>query len=102
LPTPLLLPDDAPPQILAVQCDPVVQGGSIFSGTIITSTNVAAVEIRLAGHKRRIPRVDAGIWQMSYNVPHIPFWLRRTYTAQVVAMNAAGVEAERDVTVSLR
>jgi outer membrane biosynthesis protein TonB len=103
LPTPLSLPPDAPPQILAVQVsDPVFHGGELITGTIITSTNVAAVEIRLAGHKMRIPRTDFGIFQMSYTMPRVPFWMRKTYTAQVVAMNSAGVEAERDVTISVR
>lgn len=103
LPTPLSLPPDAPPQILAVQVsDPVFHGGELITGTIITSTNVAAVEIRLAGRKMRIPRTDFGIFQMSYTMPRVPFWMRKTYTAQVVAMNSAGVEAERDVTISVR
>jgi hypothetical protein len=103
LPTPLALPPDAAPQILAVQVsDPVFHSGELITGTIITSTNVAAVEIRLAGRKMRIPRTDFGVFQMSYTMPRVPFWMRKTYTAQVVAMNSAGVEAERDVTISVR
>lgn len=103
LPTPLVLPPDAPPQILAVQIsDPVVHGGETVSGTVITSTNVAAVEIRMAGRTARMPRVDFGVWQMSYRVPHVPFFLRGNYTGQVVAINSAGIEASREVTISLR
>ena len=103
LPTPLVLPPDAPPQILAVQIsDPVFHSGELVSGTVITSTNVAAVEIRMMGHSRRLPRTDFGVFQMSYTMPRVPFWLRKTYQAQVVAMNSAGIEAERDVTVSIR
>jgi hypothetical protein len=103
LPTPLALPPDAPPQILAVELsDPVFHSGELVTGTVITSTNVAAVEIRLMGRTRRIPRTDFGVFQMSYTMPRVPFWLRKTYTAQVVAINVDGVEAERDVTVSIR
>jgi hypothetical protein len=103
LPTPLVLPADAPPQILAVQIsDPVVHGGETVTGTVITSTNVAAVEIRMAGRTARVPRVDFGVWQMSYRVPHVPFFLRGNYTGQVVAINSAGVETSRDLTISLR
>ena len=69
LPTPLLLPPDAPPQIIAIQCDPVVHGGATFNGIVITSTNVAAVEIRLAGHAIRVPRTDFGIWQLQLQRP---------------------------------
>lgn len=103
LPTPLVLPPDAPPQILAVQVsDPVFHGGETITGTIITSTNVAAVEIRLAGHAFRMPRQDAGIWEVTYTMPHVPFFYRRRYTAQIVAMNTAGATAEQDLTVSVR
>lgn len=104
LPTPLELPPDAPPQILAVQLsDPVFHSGELVTGTIVTSTNVAAVEVQLAGHSMRIPRAaDPGIWQMSYRMPHIPFFFRGTYTAQVVAMNSAGATATTPVTVSIR
>lgn len=103
LPTPLVLPAEAPPQILAVRVsDPVFHGGETITGTVITSTNVAAVEIRLAGHAIRMPRADYGIWQMSYTMPHVPFFYRRTYTAQVVAMNTAGLAAEQDLTVAVR
>lgn len=103
LPTPLVLPPDAPPQILAVQVsDPVFHGGETITGTIITSTNVAAVEIRLAGHSMRMPRTDFGIWQVTYKMPHVPFFYRGRYTAQIVAMNSAGAQAEQDLTVSIR
>jgi outer membrane biosynthesis protein TonB len=103
LPTPLVLPPDAPPQILAVQLsDPVFHGGETITGTIITSTNVAAVEIRLAGHSMRMPRTDFGIWSMTYKMPHVPFFYRGRYTAQIVAMNSAGAQAEQDLTVSVR
>lgn len=103
LPTPLALPPDAAPQILAIQLsDPVFHSGELVSGTIVTSTNVAAVEIRMMGRSRRIPRTDIGIFQISYTMPRVPFWMRKTYTAQVVAMNSAGVETERDLTVSVR
>lgn len=103
LPTPLALPPNAPPQILAVHLsDPVFHGGETVSGTVITSTNVAAVEIRVAGQRIRLPRMDFGVWQLSYTVPHVPFWLRKTYTAQVVALNTAGAAAERDLQIPLR
>jgi hypothetical protein len=103
LPTPLVLPPDAPPQILAIQLsDPVFHSGELVTGTIITSTNVAAVEIRLMGKRARIPRADFGVFQLSYKMPRVPFWMRKAYTAQVVAMNSTGVETERDITVSIR
>jgi hypothetical protein len=103
LPTPLVLPEDAPPQILAIQLsDPVFHSGETVTGTIITSTNVAAVEIHLAGRTARMPRADAGVWQMTYRMPHVPFFMRRDYTAQVVAINSAGLTAVQEITVAVR
>lgn len=103
LPTPLVLPQNAPPQILAVAIsDPVFHSGETVSGTVITSTNVVAVELRLEGHSVRLPRANYGVFQMTYTMPHIPFFFRRTYTAQVVALTDTGLQAERDVTISVR
>ena len=103
LPTPLLLPPEAPPQILAVQVsDPVFRSGEMVSGTVVTSTNVATVEVHLAGRVAHVPRADAGIWQMSYRMPRVPFFMWGTYTAQIVARNSAGSAATREMTVSVR
>lgn len=103
LPTPLALPPDAPPQILAIQLsDPVFHSGETVTGTVITSTNVASVEIRLAGRATHMPRTDFGVWQMTYHMPRIPFFMRGNYTAQVVAMNSEGLTAVQEITVSVR
>ncbi len=102
LPTPLVLPDNAPPQILAVMLsDPVFHSGETVSGTIVTSTNVASVQIHLAGHTVHIPQTHAGIWEWTYRLPHIPFFLRGRYTAQIQASNGAG-SVERDLPISVR
>lgn len=103
LPTPLVLPPEAPPQILAVQLsDPVFHSGEVITGTVITSTNVQSVEIHLAGRAARMPRADAGIWQMTYRMPRVPFFMKGTYTAQIVAINGDGAAAIRDVSVAIK
>jgi hypothetical protein len=102
-PTPLVLPPDAPPQIVAVELsDPVFHSGERVSGTVITSTNVTAVEIRVLDEQRPLPQTAPGVFSMSYTLPKIPFFLRGTYVAHVIALNSAGAAAEKDVTVSLR
>lgn len=103
LPTPLVLPPDAVPQILAVSVNETVfhSGDTIYS-TVITSTNVAAVELRVARRAIRFPRVDFGVWQLSYTLPQIPRRMLHDYGAQIVAMNSAGVTTARAVTISLR
>ncbi|HET9393824.1 MAG TPA: hypothetical protein VFO29_09950 [Candidatus Rubrimentiphilum sp.] len=103
LPTPLVLPPDAAPQILAVTVnEPEFHSGDVISSTVITSTNVAAVELRILGRAIRYPRTDFGIWQLNYTVPHIPRHFLRDYNAQIVAMNTAGATTAFNVVISLR
>jgi len=103
LPTPLVLPPGAPPQILAIVINcPVFHSGDTFAATVITSTNVPAVELRIVGQVVRFQRIDFGIWQLSYKLPHIPRRYLRDYAAQIVAWNTTNLTATRDITLSLR
>src|SRR5947209_4199730 len=59
LPTPLVLPPEAPPQILAIQVnEPFFHSGDTVSATVITSTNVPAVELRVMGKIIRFQRLN--------------------------------------------
>ncbi|HZZ64886.1 MAG TPA: hypothetical protein VFE17_05275 [Candidatus Baltobacteraceae bacterium] len=100
LPTPLVLAANAPPQILAVQMsDYVLHSGELVSGTVVTSTNVTAVEIRVGPRSGQLPQTAPGMFSISYRMPNVPFFLRGQYTAQIVARTATGASAERDITV---
>ena len=102
-PVPVTLPADAPPQIVDVQLSATtLHGGDTFRGTVVTSTNVASLEVRMAGQSINVPRTDYGMFALTYPVPHIPFFARGNYTAQIIARNAKGDQAERDVVISLR
>ncbi len=103
LPTPLVLPPGAPPQILAIVINAsVFHSGDTFSARVITSTNVPAVELRIIGKVVRFQRLDFGIWQLTYRLPHIPRRFLRDYAAQIVAWNTTNLTASRDITISLR
>jgi hypothetical protein len=103
LPTPLVLPPEAPPQILAIVINcPVFHSGDTFAATVITSTNVPAVELRVVGKVVRFARIDFGIWQLNYKLPHIPRRFLRDYPAQIVAWNTTNLTASRDIMLSLR
>lgn len=102
-PTPLVLPDGAPPQIVDVHLNQnVIHSGDTISGTVTTSTNVASVEVRIASYSFGVPRTGFGQFALSYQAPHIPWFAHGNYTAQVIARNAQGAAAERDIPVSLR
>ena len=103
LPTPLVLPPEAPPQILAIQVnEPVFHSGDTVSAKVITSTNVPAVELRVMGKIIRFTRLDFGVFELDYKLPHIPRRFLRDYPAQIVAMNTGNVYVSRDITISLR
>lgn len=102
-PTPLQLPADALPQIVDVLLSSMtLHGGDTFSGRVVTSTNVASLEVRMAGQSINVPRTDLGVFALTYQVPNIPFFARGNYTAQVIARNAKGDTAERDIPIALR
>ena len=103
LPTPLVLKPLDPPQILAVRVsEPVFHSGDTVSATVIASTNVAAVELRVMGKVIRFQRADFGIFQLDYKLPHIPRRFLHDYPAQIVAMNSNNAYVARDITISLR
>jgi len=103
LPTPLVLPPEAAPQILAVSVnEPVFHSGDTVTATVITSTNVPAVELRVMGKIIRFTRLDFGVFQLKYKLPHIPRRYLKDYPAQIVAMNTMNVLVARNLTLSLR
>ena len=80
----------------------VVQAGETVSGTVETSSNVASVEARIATYSISVPKVAPGRFALSYEVPNIPFFLKRTYDMVVIARNTAGVKATRTVPITIR
>lgn len=101
--SPMVLPPDAAPQIVVVHVNKTAIGsGDTISGYVITSTNVASVEVRIASFGFNVPRTDFGHFEINYQAPHIPFFARGNYAAKVIARNSAGVAAERDIPFSLR
>jgi hypothetical protein len=98
-----VLPPEAPPQILAISMNQqVFHSGDVFSAKVITSTNVPAVELRVIGKVVRFTRLDFGVWELNYTLPHIPRRYLKDYPAQIVAMNTVNVYVARDIILSLR
>jgi hypothetical protein len=103
LPTPLVLLPAEPPQILAIAINASeFHSGDTFSAMVVTSTNVPAVELRILGKVIRFQRLDFGIFQLSYKLPHIPRRFLHDYAAQIVAWNTTNLTTSRDITISLR
>jgi hypothetical protein len=97
-----VLPPKAAPRILAVTLSSnVVTGGQLVSGTVETSSNVAAVEARIGGYSASLRKVDVGRFVLTYRVPNLPFFLHRTYDLQVIARNTAGDAASTAVPITV-
>jgi hypothetical protein len=77
-----------------------VHAGDTLSGSVTASSNVASVEIRIGGYGVGMQKVGVGKFALSYVVPNVPF-LHGTFTAQVIARNAAGATVERSVPIQI-
>ncbi|HLI97428.1 MAG TPA: hypothetical protein VKT72_15265 [Candidatus Baltobacteraceae bacterium] len=100
---PIIEPANAPPRILAMSMStPVAHAGEVVSGTVETSSNVASVEARIAGYSSSMRKLGIGRFVMSYRVPNLPFFLRRTYTIEVIARNTRGDAVRTSVPITIR
>ncbi len=98
-----MLPPDAPPKILKVEVSQTtVRGGDTVSGFVQTSSNVASVELRIAGFSISMPKASPGRFQLSYTVPSVPFFLHRTYPMNIIARNTRGEATSTSVPITVR
>ncbi len=98
------LAPDAAPQIVSIELPTnVVNGGDVVTGDVIASSNVASVEVRLAGYGRSMEKTGPGHFTISIAVPRLPFFLRhRTYTLIVIARNTRGDAVVQSLPITLR
>jgi hypothetical protein len=102
-PTIAMLPPDAPPQILFVRFSSLApRAGDVVFETVLTSSNVASVEIRAGGYGWNLPKTDVGHFEGQYNVPSLPFFVSHNLVLQIIARNTAGVAAVSTVAMQIR
>jgi hypothetical protein len=102
-PTPEVLAPNAPPRILALWMnETTIHVGRVWNGRIITSTNVASVELRTESFSFVADRLGFGIFHFSQTVLDIIPQYRRAYILRVIARNARGDSAERLVRIVIR
>lgn len=103
LPTPRVAANGALPQILAMRFSTLdVRRGRHWSGTFITGTNVASVEVRTNLFSINVPRRGSGRFGFTLNVLDAPPIFVRAYRLRVIARNSAGAEYEIDVPLRIR
>lgn len=103
LPAPEVAANDAPPRIVAMHFSSIgVQRGDSWSGTIITTTNVASVEVRTNLFSINVPRRGFGDFRFALRIYDVPPIFIRGYTVRVIARNAAGASTEEDLPLRIR
>ena len=71
--------------------------GKTWRGAIVTTTNVASVEVRTNLFSIDVPRRRYGLFAYSLSVLDVPPIFIRKYRLRVIARNAAGRETEEDL-----
>lgn len=100
MPSPPLAAPGDPPRIVGVWLSKTeFAPGERIAGRVVTTTNVASLEIRVEGYGRVIPRSDFGRFEGTVAVPKLPSFLRRAFTLQILARNAGGVAAKATVPI---
>ena len=102
-PTPRVAEMNAPPAILAVDLSPArVTPGGWWSGRIVSSTNVASIEIRWPFFTFNVPRKAPGEFDFRFHALDLPIIYHRPYTVEIVARNTPGATTQRNVIVDFR
>jgi len=97
-----MLPPDAAPQILYVQLSSTTpRAGDVLTVTVLTSSNVASVELRVGGYGSGMTKTDVGHFTMTSTVPRLPFFMSHNLNLQVIARNTAGTAIEQDVALQV-
>lgn len=97
------LPPNAAPKILSVAVDKTtVTSGDRVSGTVLTSSNVASVEVRVAGYGISLNKTGVGRFSLAYTLGDLPFFVHGTYEMRVIARNSRGDKAEQTLPITVR
>jgi hypothetical protein len=98
-----MLPPDAAPQILWFGLSSTTpQAGDTVSVIVLTSSNVASVEVRVGGYGFNLPKTDVGRFEGAYAVPKLPFFMSHTLVMQIVARNTAGAATTSNTQIQIR
>jgi hypothetical protein len=101
-PTPLVAADQTPRILTVWMNETAIAPGSTWSGRIVTSTNVASVEVRTESFSFIADRTAYGEFSFEQNVLDMVAQYKRPYTLHIIARNAAGDRDERIVAIAFK
>lgn len=100
--SPVLGSNTAAPRILAVRFNTLnVKRPATWSGTVVTTTNVASLELRTNQFSLNLPRTTFGVFRFRVHVYDLPAEFLRRYSLRIIARNTAGDAVEEDVPFSI-
>lgn len=103
LPQPRTAANQDAPHIMAMKFSaPVMRRGSDWRGRVVTSTNVASVEVRSSLFSLNVPRRRFGDFSFVLHVLDVPPIFVRAYRLRVIARNTAGVQTEEDLPIRIQ
>lgn len=98
-----MLPPNAPPQIVSMSISSnTVRVGGVLSGSVIASSNVASVEVRVAIYGFNMVKVAPGQFTLSVRVPRVPRRFLGTYDLVAIARNTRGDQTRRSTRITIR
>lgn len=98
----IMLPPDAPPQLQWISLSSTApRSGDTLAVTVLASSNVASVELRVGGYGMSMNKTDVGRFESTSQVPKLPFFMNHSVTLQVIARNTAGVAIEQDISIQV-
>jgi hypothetical protein len=80
----------------------VVHPGEHISGRVVTTSNVASVELRVATYGVVMQKTGVGTFSLDYVLGNLPFFLRGTYSMHIIARNAGGDKSERTLPLTIQ
>jgi hypothetical protein len=80
----------------------VVRPGQHISGRVLTTSNVASVELRVATYGVVMRKTGVGTFSFDYVLGNLPFFLRGTYSMRIIARNTGGVTSERTLPLTIQ
>lgn len=78
-----------------------IGSGDTLWGKVLTSSNVASVEVRVATYGVGLQKVGVGRFTLAYRLGSIPFFVHGTYPMRIIARNTRGDVAERDLPLTI-
>jgi hypothetical protein len=93
---------NAPPKIVDVEMNTSSVGsGDTLWGKVLTSSNVASVEVRVANIGVGLNKVGVGRFTLTYKLGSIPFFVHGTYPMRIIARNSRGDAVERTLPLTI-